>query len=608
MLKYIGPLLTLWWLWRMPWASDTDLSLVTGQSREAISRQLARRPDLVYRVRVGRGKHAVYRHLFHPEGVERMEREHGWQRAWHHSPTALRLLFHRLELVEFCYTIMPALWRSTLAGVEGSIAASAGLFEVRTQVGGDELTMPGQTLEVPTEVNLVDLQWLPGPRIDLVAVYQSADSEALRVYLLVAFYGLYRRPSDVPSWQEEMEGALVTGSYWGDGPPEEEWFQFRTSDGGQGYSYPIGTKRNLCYSSLLVIVPNPVVGLQVLRHERDKNSVDIGVIDMSGRVIQPLRDMCLYWDGIKPREKRVVLRGFDALRQRVENSHWAALNGPYRWSIFRWIHNFVGSGRQEIYAGCDISPRTADDMIDAQIAAGLLHEVSNQLYLTDLGLVTYAQSEGTHITRLRDRLREYAKEQSEYRDEQASHNLKIGQSGVAFMQAKYFVYSGIHVTWNFPSITQIRPDFVLLLKSIYRDEWVVVAGEFEQNAEYSLEVQAKLDTFRKLAQSKDELRLPGVFITLNRASAERVIKSAHGPGVVASDFATFIDRFPADCWAAELTDNSDPDVPPDCRIYFEYPIDHFISSRPYPPWTLTMIPFGPRSATVEPWDLEDIGC
>ena len=600
--KYIGPLLTLWWLWRMPWASDTDLSLVTGQSREAISRQLARRPDLVYRVRVGRGKDAVYRHVFHPEGVERMEREHGWQRAWHHSPTALRLLFHRLQLVEFCYTILPGLWRSTLAGVEGSIATPAGLYEVWEEAGGDTLAMPGQTLEVPTEVNLVDLHWLPGPRIDLVAVYQSADSEHLRVYLPVAYYGLYQRPSDVRSWQEEMEGVLVSGGYWGDGPPEEDWFQFLTSDGGQTYFYPIGSKTDLCYPSLLVIVPNPVVGLQVLRHERDKDPVDIGVIDLVGRVIQPMKDMCLYWDGIKPREKRVVLRGFDALRQRVENSCWASLHGSYRWSIFLQVHDFPGSSRQEIYAGCDISARTGDDMIDAQIAAGLLHEVSDQLYLTDLGLVTYAQSEGAHPKRLRERLQQYAKKgESKYRDEQASHNLKIAQAGVTFVQAKYFVYSGIHVTWHFPSITQIRPDFVLLLKSPYRDEWVVVAGEFEQNAEYSEEVREKLDTFRKLAQSPDEPTLPAVFITLNRTSAENVINWASGLGVVATDLATFIKRFPADCWAATYPDNTDDNVPPDYTIYFEYPIDHFISSRPYPRWTMTLIPFGPRMPDVEPY-------
>lgn len=593
---YVGPLLTLWWLWRMPWASAVELSRMTGQTPANVATQLNRRTDLVYRARLGRRGDPVVRYAFHPMGVERMEGEHGWLRAWHHAPVALRCLHQRLELVEFCYSILPVLWKSTLTGPWGSIAAPAGLYD------SDGRDLPAQALVFSNKVNLVDLQWLPGPRIDLVAVYQSADDEELKVYLPIAFYGNYQKPSDEPSLQEELEAVLVPGDYWGDGPPDEEWLHFYShithEFDGFFLSDPVMPKRELCFPSLLVVVPNPVVGLKVLRHEKDKDPIDMGVIDMSGRVIQPLRDMCLYWSGIRPPRRRVLHRGFEALQERVENSHWTAVNGANRWAIFKWVHDWVGCSRQEIFDGCGIARRSANPMIDAQIAAKLMHEISGQLYLTDLGLVVYAQSEGTHATRLRERLGEYAREgESRYRDRQASHNLKTAQAGVKFGRDgdRILVFTGIDTTWDFPDQgTQVRPDCVLLHESPEQDQWVVVCGEVEQNAETPWELMNKLRTFARLAGTLDDLTLPAVILTLTRRAAENVVDLAKDMGVVVTDLDTFMNQFPANCWAAEYPDNSDPAEPPDHTIYFDHSLDHFIKSRLYPAWTLTIVPFGPQ--------------
>ena len=588
------------WLWVMAFASVGDLSRMTGYTEASIATMLLRHKEIVERIRVGRGSERVYRYFFRPAGVLHMELAYGLRRSWQHSPSALKLLFERLEFVAFCYRTLPDLPGSNLSGSLLSISVPDDELEVAEEWRGRI-----QRVELAHDLRLVDLIWCQGARIDLVAVYESEENPSLRIYLPVTYYGSYQRPSDVSSWQAEMEEVLTPGNFWGVGSPEQRWFRYvvHCDKGVQPFRTPDSekAKAEICYPSLLIVVPNPVIGLKVVREELRKDAVDIGVVDLSGQVLKPLRDFCVYWSGIRERDGRVSLQGFEAMLVRFETSHWQALNGEYEWRIFKWMHDYPGTGLDEILAGCGaglgtgrpVTPRTGGRMVKAMVDAKLVWEVRGQYYLLDQGLIVYAQSEGVRPERLRSRLGKYSEPVSAYRDQQSVHNLKVAQVAVVFLQVGRQIYSGVHTVWDFKDPnTQVKPDLMVMLPSPYYDEVDFVSVEVERNAAFLRDLMDKLSTYRTLENSPRDIGMPSIFITETKAAAIEVYSTAWGYkiGAVATDFALFFGGNPLQCYAHQDV-HYERDEPPDPNIYWDRRIDHFVMSTPYPHWKLTVVPF-----------------
>ena len=593
-------LLILYWVWRWPFASAQDLRPMTGATVNHINTFLKRHPELVGRVWVGRGKTPAFGYFFHPGGVEHMEGVYGWRRGPQHSASRLEVIFHQLDLARVCYRIFPGLPQSNLCGPLKAIGAPHSRHE-RVQ-----RRIVGHTLE------LIDVVWCRDSRIDLIAVYQAKEDPTLRVYLPVTYYGSYQRPSDVRSWQEELERVLVPGAFWGNGPPEEEWIYSHSVPGDEAAEpfvepYLVSTRQDLCYASLLVVVPNPVIGLKVLHEEVGKDGVDIAVIDLKCRVMKRLRDFCLYWEGAREQQHvRVSQTDFDAVLERTRTSHWAALNGEFQWRIFKFVHDCRGTGLEQIQAHCGLSDRSGKRMVQELAEAGLIQEMEPvegvdapcQYYPSDRGLVVYAQSEGAHPSRVRRRLGQYTKKDSRFRMDRAVHDYKVAVVIVYYEGQELEAYSGVHTVWDLKQVKpQPGPDLMVVYPTGDGILVVLLFGEVERNAVYRKEILNKLRTYRGVGgpeviwDTGISLAVASFFITETVRGAENVVVVGGDLDVVATDWARFTGRYPWHSWAIFEARVSEFEEPPDPTVSFVRPVDYYVAKGSYPAWTFMLVPY-----------------
>ena len=588
-------LLVLYWLWRMPWASAVQLADVTGFTDTSITMMLTRNDELVRRVWLGRGKERVFKYIFSPLGVWHMETAYKWKRGWPHTASALRTTFEQMEFADFCYDRLPSLPGSAMLGAQTSVTYP------HRRIPGERF----QVTEYEHSLKLVDLIWRPGDTLFVVSVYEAEDDPSLRIYLPVTYYSSYQRPADVRSWRAEMEKTLIPGKFWGDGPPDEEWTRVYARRRGQVSQhlegYLDGLKGELCYPSLILVVPNAVIGLKCLRLEVNKDEdpgqgiVDIGVVDLSGQVMRPLKGVCVYWDEIRYGDEKAQLGHFEAMLVRVEESHWNAVNGEYEWRFFQWIHDYPGTGFQQILSGCGVdlgngnpvARRTGLRILQKMLDAGLALEATGQYYLARQGLVVYAQSQGVHVTRVRNRLGKYSEKTSPYRELQAEHNLKVAQSAVTHLRLGVRVYSGIHTVWDYPDQTQLRPDLMALLQSGDGDWFTLVCIELERSARFRQGLQTKLHPYRILSDIL-EMEAPCAFITETEAAAKKVVTLADSSWLVAISWGRFEGPDPLWDWAALDVDEGDPFS---SDVSFGHSLSWVVRNKEYPEWELILVPF-----------------
>ena len=195
--------LLFYWLWRMPWASAQELALVLQATADpschmsvnAINRALSRHPEWVKGYRVGRKGNTVSSLCG------------SCPRGWWDLERGLRLAAPvvvcrgRPDPLLLSPPLPGALLQGPLPNMlqtqkSGMIVADLPAICPDGNGGVAGVDYTGAVLQ--------DLVWYQDSVVRLVAAYR-VEGAPFDLFLPVVYYGSYRRPSDVGSWEDEVK-------------------------------------------------------------------------------------------------------------------------------------------------------------------------------------------------------------------------------------------------------------------------------------------------------------------------------------------------------------------------------------------------------------------
>ena len=519
----------LFWLWMMPWASAKNLSLVTGFSASRVNRCLKDHPQWVGRHKVGMVETAVFRYFFLPAGLEDLTEAFGWQIQWWHTVRGLTWLLYRLQVLECCYRIMPRLWDSCLVRDEE--------LAFRSDLPWDMVRVnPGQAV-------LQELRWFHDSQIPLVGRYWVEDL-GVDVYVPVAVFGPYRRPSEVGAWPQRVGRILARPETW-------------DSDHRATPRFPV-----------VIVAGDEALGVKVRLVEGLSRWANAGIVDLHGNVVDVMHRHVPVWDGFDTEPTRARSLGDpEDLNRLVTQTYWSVLLARQGRELLYWVHDFPNTTQEQAYGGCGIGERLLGKMMASLAGFGLLMQEADGFYPGLQGLIALADIEGCHVNRVRARW-QHLLENEQHRLAHAVHSRKAAELAVRGIAHGVDAYSGLHAFYDFQGFTQIKPDVLYKLRLVGlgagrqrrgrmprelvehmdagRDLAMLLVVEAEQRAGVRADAGEKVEPFFKMKLAGSDLY--GAFIADSEIAAERLLVASHDLPV----WVTTWDRMNADgfedCW------------------------------------------------------------
>ena len=194
----------------------------------------------------------------------------------------------------------------------------------------------------------------------------------------------------------------------------------------------------------------------------------------------------------------------DMQRWTSANFDLEAIEGPAAYRIFLTIAQFPAMRAAWLCELVHESAEAVDELLARFVDLGLVAEFDGRFYLAERGMLRAANLSRVLPTVIHSR--HGALLESDYQQHEAAHNDGINRLVVQFAREGAAAFGGWRAEVNLPNITQVRPDFVVLVA-----EGPFGAGgycvEYERNATTPSEVHRKLGPYRKCAWQGQPLPL-----------------------------------------------------------------------------------------------------
>ena len=521
------------WLWFLPWTSAADIASIMDISDQSASNILnrARTRGWLLSARLGRVSDAVDRFVFSNLGTQEAQARWKWPLFWWHSPTGLRVLARRIELVEMAYRYLPTLWLSNLVS------------EPKCWVYEDRPGIAYRTGEPVMRAALVERDWRraflsrfywmrDGP-FEAVAIYDNMYSHD-KFYLPVLWRGNFQTAADIANVRREMRGALIE---------DERWYKLPESQALAPEHCP----------PMVVFCTDRVsaaVAQRYLLESRNRETrTAAAIMDAQGQVVRPMSVPTSWWQdfNLPPSGNGRRLGNIARMVDGLTRGSYDAVNGRGEWRMFRALDGSPALSLSQISKSVGMDTPLARKTLASMVKAKVVISKKDSHYLDELGLRLLADSQHADIRLTNRRWAGYVKRRGEYRNLQRRHNQ--GQTDAVLYLRKHgfnaFPAMGVVIEYSYDRRRiRVTPDAFVIL-----EPGVLVAVEFERSAKSPSRVKAKARNYQRLAQIGRPI--PVLFITetvgaaqnfanlrypyLLATTLESVKKGPHGRAVLEED-------------------------------------------------------------------------
>ena len=478
---------TLWWLWYLPWASATDIALVTGFQATAVSNVLRRgeRRGWLKSARLGRVFDAADRYVFTNTGVEELHARRGWQIFWWHSANGVRALSRRLEVVEMAYAYLPILWQSNLVGDR----------TCHVYLDRDRPIKRTELVAVKWDKGrLVGFSWLQRGPIDAIVTYDNGRNETTRLHLPVLWRGTFQKPSDIASVRRDMRNVLIQDERWQRLPQAQ----------AVSWDYVPG---------LVIFCSERVAAAMVQRNWRESQTrieyaTRPAIIDAQGQVVRSMSPPTAWWQDFRLPPPGGLLGDIQRVVDRLTSGSYAAVNGRRSWRAFRSANGSPGATLAQIAESVGVDTTVARALLGPMVKEKVVAIHGGGYYLAVSGRGLLASSQRVTPRRTNRRWGVYERS-GEYRRPQRLHNQGQAQAILELRRHGYAAFPSMGIVveyWNQGRRYRVVPDAVAALSP-----GVLVAVEFERTARTPTAVLKKAKKYRNLYHIGHPL--PVLFIT-----------------------------------------------------------------------------------------------
>ena len=490
------------WLWFLPWASAADIARVTGIPEQSVSNILNRRRKAGWlkSARLGRGSKSVDRFVFSNTGIQEVQDRWRWQLFWWHSPSGLRRLAGRLEVVEMAYLYLPRLWRSNLVS-----EPTCWVYEDRPDISertGEPIMRAALVKRDWRRGSLVGFCWMQDGPFEAIAIYRNRDRNDGSLFLPILWLGNFQRTGDISDVRSEMRSALIE---------DERWSKLPQAQALSVEHLP----------GLIIFCTDRGSAATAQRHwlqsfGREKRTTP-AIIDAQGQVVRSMAVPTSWWQDfhLPPHANAARLGNIAVMVDGLTRGVYAALNGVRAWRMFRALDGSPAVTLAQLAEAVGVSPTVARKLLDPMVKARAIARKDSAYYLDELGSRMLADSQHVDIRRINRRWAVYMKRLGEYRSLQRRHNQGQLDAILYLRRHGYDAFPAMGVVieyhYNYKRI-RVTPDAFVILPP-----GVLVAIEFERSAKAPSRVESKAWNYGRLADIGRPI--PVLFITETEEAA-----------------------------------------------------------------------------------------
>ena len=484
------------WLWFLPWASAADIARITYIPEQSVSNILNRRRKAGWlkSARLGRVSKSVDRFVFSNTGIQEVQDRWRWQIFWWHSPSSLRKLAGRLEVLEMAYLYLPSLWRSNLVS-----EPSCWVYEDRPDISertGEPIMRAALVKHDWRRGSLRGFNWMKDGPFEAIAIYENTEHDDGLFSLPVLWRGNFQQARDIADVRSDMRRALIE---------DERWYKLTQAQALAPEHRP----------AMVVFTPDLVSAAVVKRHLMEslnrQSRITAAIITAQGEVVQSMSVPTSWWENyyLPPRGTGRRLGNIAVMVDGLTRGVYAALNGVQAWRMFRALDGSPAGILAQLAEAVGVSSTVARKLLDPMVKARAVALKAGAHYLDEPGSRMLADSQHVDIRRINRRWAVYRKSLGEYRSLQRRHNQ--GQLEVILYLRRHgykaFPAMGVVIEyWYDRRRIRVTPDAFVVLPP-----GVLVAVEFERSAKSPSRIRAKARNYGLLAEVRRPI--PVLFIT-----------------------------------------------------------------------------------------------